>query len=61
MSDMKMTERTISDSVAELSSAIGELKYSLENMQWVAQFGSVRAFVRECQKVEKQMGRELGV
>lgn len=61
MSDMKMTERTISDSVAELSSAIGDLKYSLENMQWVAQFGSVRAFVRECQKVEKQMGRELGV
>jgi len=61
ISDVKQTEQNISDCVSELSSVIGDLKYSLENMQWVAQFGSVRAFVRECQKVEKQMGRELGV
>ena len=51
---------SVVDAVDRLSKMISDLQYSLENMQWVAQFGSVRAFVRECKKVERQMQRAEG-
>ena len=43
-----------------LLEAIESLENSLNNMQWVAQFGNVRAVVQEITKVQRQIARSEG-
>ena len=48
------------EAVDNLRVMIGDLQYALEHMQWIAQFGNVRAVVQEITKVQKQMERANG-
>lgn len=54
------TNASVADALARLNETIDGLQYALENMEWVAQFGNVRAVVREINKVQRQIERAEG-
>ena len=54
-------EAAILEALRELLEAIGDLRISLENMQWIAQFGDIRAIVQKITTVQRQMQRAGGL
>jgi len=54
------TNASVADALARLNETIDGLQNAIENMEWVAQFGNVRAVVREINKVQRQIERAEG-
>ena len=46
--------------IAQLSEMIGDLQYALEHMQWIAQFGDLKAWVKQITKIQQQIERANG-
>ncbi len=53
-------ETEVLEAVRELRELIQEFMNAVENMQWVAQFGDMRAIVRQITQMQKQMERSKG-
>lgn len=53
-------EEFILSATQQLVSAIQDLQSSLENMQWVAQFGNVRAIVQEITRIQRNIAKSEG-
>jgi len=53
-------EEFILSATQQLVTAIQDLQSSLENMQWVAQFGNVRAVVQEITRIQRNIAKSEG-